>query len=138
MLAVGTSAISRVGRSYTQDSKDRAHWTSVVEDGGMPWERSLVLSDDDVLRGEIITELSCNGRLDTEAFSARHGIDFAARFERELGELQGMQDDGLVEIRPGELRLTESGRYLVRNACMVFDAYLPREPSARPRYSSTT
>lgn len=138
-VAVGTSAISKVGRSYTQDHKERADWTSLVEAGTLPWERALVLTEDDVLRGEIITELSCNGRLDVPAFSAAHGIDFATRFERELSELRGMEADGLLVLDERGIELTEAGRYLVRNACMVFDAWLPREAAAGEprRYSST-
>ena len=137
-VAVGTSAISRVGRSYTQDDKDRAAWTAVVEAGGLPWERALVLSDDDVLRGEIITELSCNGRLDIAAIASRHGVDFGSYFEAELEELRDMETDGLLSLQADRIELTESGRYLVRNACMVFDAWLPRDSGAERRYSSTT
>lgn len=136
-LAVGTSAISRVGRSYTQDHKDRPEWTARVEAGAMPWERALVLGDDDVVRGDVITELSCNGRLDVRAIESRHGIDFAATFGREIAELRDMERDGLLILDDGAITLTEPGRYLVRNACMVFDAWLPQQAQAGPRYSST-
>lgn len=126
-LAIGTSAISRVGRSYTQDHKDRTTWTGMVEAGTLPWERALVMNADDVLRGEIITELSCNGRLDMAAIGLEHGVDFETYFDRELAQLRGMQADGLLSIGDDCIVLSESGRYLVRNACMVFDAWLHRE-----------
>ena len=45
--------------------------------------------------------------------------------------------DGLLTSSEGAIVLSEAGRYLVRNACMVFDAWLPRDASTGPRYSST-
>jgi oxygen-independent coproporphyrinogen-3 oxidase len=103
----------------------------------MPWERALVLNDDDVLRGDVITELSCNSRLDVREIERRHGVSFGTYFAREMESLRDMQRDGLVTLSDDRIELTPSGRYLVRNACMVFDAWLPRETTAAPRYSST-
>jgi oxygen-independent coproporphyrinogen-3 oxidase len=137
-VAVGVSAISKVGRSYTQDHKDRQPWAESLECAEMPWERGLVLTDDDVLRGDVITELSCNGRLDFGEIERRHGIRFAEAFARELEALREMERDGLLELRDDGLRLTDTGFYLVRNACMVFDAWLPRDGANTPRFSSTT
>jgi oxygen-independent coproporphyrinogen-3 oxidase len=138
LLAIGTSAIAKVGRSFTQDSKDLPHWQDEVDAGRMPWERGLVLDEDDILRGEIILELSCNAHLDIAAIEKRFGIDFRTRFASELERLREMEADGLLSIDAGEIRMSEVGRYLVRNACMVFDAWLDREPaSGAPRYSKT-
>ena len=138
LVALGTSAIAKVGRSFTQDSKDLPHWEAEVEAGRMPWERGLVLSEDDVRRGEIILELSCNARLDVAEFEREHGVKFAEEYAEELGRLREHQADGLIEIDADEIRLTESGRYLVRNVCMVFDAWLERgSADDAPRYSRT-
>jgi oxygen-independent coproporphyrinogen-3 oxidase len=117
--------------------KDLAQWQASLEAGRLPWERGLVLTDDDVLRGDIITELSCNGRIDAPAIGSRHGIDFFSHFAKELEELREMERDGLLEIGNGAVTLTESGTYLARNACMVFDAWLPRDAATGPRFSST-
>jgi oxygen-independent coproporphyrinogen-3 oxidase len=137
LLAVGTSAIAKVGRSFTQDSKDLAHWQDEVDAGRMPWERGLVLDDDDVLRGEVILELSCNARLDVRDIESRFGISFGEHFASELAQLRDMEADGLLSISDDEILLSETGRYLVRNACMVFDAWLEKGSSDAPRYSKT-
>ena len=136
-VAVGVSAISKVGRSYTQDLKDRAPWRESIDAGALPWDRGIVLSDDDLLRGDVITELSCNGRVDVRAIERRHDVRFADRFGPEMEALREMERDGLVELADGAITLTPPGLYLVRNACMVFDAWLPRDAAAGPRYSST-
>ena len=42
----------------------------------------------------------------------------------EVGRLEPMVRDGLVEISGPKISLTEEGRPLVRAACAVFDRYL--------------
>ncbi|MEM7246438.1 MAG: oxygen-independent coproporphyrinogen III oxidase [Acidobacteriota bacterium] len=138
LVAIGTSAISKVGRSYSQDLKDLAAWETAVSGGRMPWERGLVLSEDDLLRGEIITELSCNGRLDHAEFADRFGCSPPERYPAEYERLQEMATDGLLTVDDDAIELTDVGFYLVRNACMVFDTYLATEAEAVPRYSRTT
>lgn len=138
MVAVGPSGISRVGRSFVQDHKDVATWGSKILAGSLPWERGLLLDEDDVVRGEVITELSCNGLARFSDFRERHGIDFVRTFSRELDALRALEADGLLTVGEEEIRLTPIGRYLVRNACMVFDAWLDRDAGGGPRYSSTT
>lgn len=137
-VAVGSSAISHVGRSYTQDEKDLRAWTESVESARLPWARGLVLSEDDVVRGDVITELTCNAALDFAEIDRRHGGDFERRFGNELERLRVMEHDGLLRLADRRIDLTDVGRYLVRNVCMVFDAWLPRDAdAATPRYSRT-
>ncbi len=135
-VGLGISAISWVGRSYTQNLKDMPAWREAVRSGSMPWLRGFVLSDDDVLRRELILELSCTMRADLGALGARFGVDAEAYFDEELTLLAPLVADGLVIRRPGVIEVTELGRLFVRNVCMVFDRYLERDPALR-RYSRT-
>jgi oxygen-independent coproporphyrinogen-3 oxidase len=49
-----------------------------------------------------------------------------------LGQLEEMQDDGLLKIGPQSLRVTEQGKAFVRNICMAFDLHLKRRrPESR-------
>ena len=49
-----------------------------------------------------------------------------------LGQLEEMRDDGLLEIKPQSLRVTEQGKAFVRNICMAFDLHLKRRrPESR-------
>ena len=51
---------------------------------------------------------------------------------------QPREEDGLLELDHDGIALTPVGRYLVRNVCMVFDAWLPQDAEdAGPRYSRT-
>ena len=91
-------------------------------------------SADDRLRRDVIMQLICRMELDMDAVADRHGIDFGRYFARELAALVPLEQDGLIRFEGNRLLVTPIGRLLVRNVCMVFDAYL--DPS-RQRYSRT-
>ena len=52
------------------------------------------------------------------------GIDFRSYFRDELPKLAPMETDGLLETSEGGIDVLPRGRLLIRNICMVFDAYL--------------
>lgn len=134
LVGLGASSISSVGRTYTQNEKALAPYMDRV--GGSTWIRALMLGDEDVLRREIILDLFCNFYLDSAAVSERFGLDFHDHFAAELARLQPMETDGLLEVRPGEIQVTDLGRFFIRNICMVFDQYLAGE-KREGRYSRT-
>ena len=129
LVGLGVSAISNVGGVYAQNCKDLKRYYERVDEGTLPVERGLVSTPEDALRRQIIGELMCHFRLDTADVSARHGIDFAQHFARELEALRPLERDGLLVIGEGVLEVTPRGRFLIRNVCMAFDAYLAPETS---------
>ena len=139
LVGLGESAISAVGDSYAQDAKDQDAWRDTIRAGRMPWERGLLLSADDSLRRDVILDLSCNLRLDLTAFEERRGVSFGDRFPEVLDRLAPMVDDGLLDLDERRLRITDLGRFFVRNVCMAFDAYLGAAPAdgGTPRFSQT-
>jgi oxygen-independent coproporphyrinogen-3 oxidase len=81
------------------------------------------LSDDDLLREGVIQSLMCYGRVDFVPIGA--GLLAGDHVRRQL---DGLAADGLIEWDDSSLRVTEPGRYFLRNIAMVFDAYLDRPP----------
>ncbi|RMG35468.1 MAG: oxygen-independent coproporphyrinogen III oxidase [Gammaproteobacteria bacterium] len=132
LLGFGVSAIGSVGNTYAQNVKDLASYYAAIERGELPIERGLVLSRDDEIRRGLITELICNFRLDFAEFGRQWEIDTPDYFAEELKRLESMQADGLVVLDGEGIRVTDSGRLLIRNICMVFDAYLDQ---AKARFS---
>ncbi len=57
-------------------------------------------------------------------------------FADSLEQLPPLIDDGLVERDDRGLRITEKGRYFVRNVAMILDAYLGQDKD-RPIFSRT-
>ncbi|TPW18095.1 MAG: oxygen-independent coproporphyrinogen III oxidase, partial [bacterium] len=135
LFGFGVSAISQIGPTYSQNMKTLDTWRVAIESGSSPVWRGIELSEDDLVRRDLIMELMCQFELDRARFAARHGIDFDARFAPELLQLGSMADDGLVQVTPERITILPAGRLLVRNIAMTFDAYLS-EGAAR-RYSRT-
>jgi oxygen-independent coproporphyrinogen-3 oxidase len=135
LVPLGASAIGAVHATYVQNTKSLSEFVAA---GGIDrWVRGFVLSAEDELRREIILELLCNFHLDTAAVESRYGIDFASHFAREIEDLGPFEDDGLVTIGDGEIRVTDLGRFFARNISMTFDAYLRTEGETSRRYSKT-
>jgi oxygen-independent coproporphyrinogen-3 oxidase len=139
LLGFGPSAISELDASYAQSLRDLEPWQAAVGAGSPATFRGHRLSDDDRARRFVITRVMCQGEVRAGEFEGAFGEAFARRFSRELEALRGMARDGLVELAAdGSLRVTATGRLLVRNVAMVFDAYLPaQERGERPIFSRT-
>ncbi len=130
LVALGITAIGKLGASYSQNVRTLEEYYSLVDADHIPVMRGLGLSEDDRLRREIITRLICHFELDMESISGRFNVRFADYFARELRELVPMQEDGLLTVDPHSIRVLPAGKLLIRNICMVFDRYL-REQSAQ-------
>ncbi len=124
LVAMGSTSISKVGQSYSQNEKDLEGYYSRIDNGELPVFRGIELDADDMLRREVITQLMCHFTLDIHALETEQGIKFSQYFDVERGELQKMQDDGLLQQDDSQITILPAGRLLVRNICMVFDRYL--------------
>lgn len=131
LIGLGSTSIGMVGRSYSQNVKELEEYYQRIGAGEVPVFRGVELSDDDVLRREVITQLICHFYLDKARIEARFGIRFDEYFASALEALRDLADDGLVELRPGEIQVRPAGKLLIRNICMVFDRYLQEKREQR-------
>lgn len=136
LIGLGVSAIGKVGDSYAQNAHDLNEYCRAVEDGRLAIKRGVQLNRDDLLRREIISQLICLCRLDIQGIEEKWGIHFIKYFEAQLPELEIMMMDGLLELSEGTLHVLPAGRLLIRNICMIFDAYLTG-PANSATYSKT-
>ncbi|MCU0931030.1 MAG: oxygen-independent coproporphyrinogen III oxidase [Serpentinimonas sp.] len=134
LIALGVSAIGRVGATYSQNAKTLEEYYDLLDQGRLPIVRGLVLNRDDVLRRAVIMAIMCQGQVDFESISLGHLIDFRRYFARELEQLQDMQGWGLVKVTDSSIEVTSAGWYLVRAIAMVFDQYLQTDRD-RARFS---
>jgi oxygen-independent coproporphyrinogen-3 oxidase len=134
LVALGVSAIGRIGTTYYQNAKSLPEYYAAVQQARLPVVRGFALSADDELRRTVIMALMCQGRVDFAAIESAHRVDFRATFADELERLQAFAQAGLVEIGAGAVSVTASGWFLVRAIAMVFDRYL-REDRPRERFS---
>lgn len=131
LYAFGVSAIGQVGRTYAQNLKNVHEYEKMIRAGRLATHRGIRLTDEDLLRREVIMKLLCDFALDTGALEERHEIHFDEHFADALEALRPMEEDGLLVWEGKVLRVTSTGRLLVRNICMPFDAYLRAKPGQK-------
>lgn len=134
LIALGVSAIGRVGATYSQNAKTLETYEDLLALGQLPVERGLLLSRDDLVRRNIIMALMCQGHVSIESIEMAHLMDFRKTFASEMVELSEMQNRGLVKLEGDAIHVTEQGWYFVRAVAMVFDRYL-RADQDRTRFS---
>jgi oxygen-independent coproporphyrinogen-3 oxidase len=134
LVGLGVSAIGKVGDCYAQNIKDIPTWQSLVAEGRLPIWRGVGLTTEDRLRRSIIESIMCHGEVQYRHIESNFSIDFQDHFSLELGNLQQLEKDGLIEIGNDEFRATPEGRLLLRAIAMIFDEYLQVSES-RPKFS---
>ena len=132
LLAFGVSSIGNVGNTFSQNVKTLDEYYAAIEKNKLPIERGLVLNRDDVIRQDVITQLICQFALNFNQIDQAWRIQSSDYFAHELIALEQMQKDGLLVLSEDGLQVTQPGRLLIRNICMVFDRYLPE---AQHRFS---
>ncbi len=139
LVGFGPSAISELEGTYAQSYRELGRWQQAVNERGLATMRGWALSADDQARRWVIMRILCLGELRADEYEALFGEPFARRYEDELARLDPMIADGLVErATDGSVRVTSSGRILVRNIAATFDAYLAEQTrSAKPLFSQT-
>ncbi|MCB1720056.1 MAG: coproporphyrinogen III oxidase, partial [Candidatus Competibacteraceae bacterium] len=127
LVAMGMTAIGKVGDSYSQNVKTLDEYYSALERDELPVFRGVHLNHDDLLRRTVINRLICNFTLNTVAIEDEFNVRFSEYFQPELKQLAVMQGDGLVRLRVDGIDVLPPGRLLIRNICMVFDHYLRQQ-----------
>ncbi len=134
LLAFGVSAISQAGNCIYQNTPKLSQYNACLDAGESPVIRGIKLSTDDIIRRQVIMQLICHFKLEKRQIETIHGIRFDPYFAGEMEQLETFASDGLVTLSPAGIKVTETGRFLIRNICMVFDAYL-KEESNTGRFS---
>ena len=124
LIGLGATSIGQVGNCYLQNLKSLDDYYATIDADHLPVFRGVELTDDDILRRSVITDLICNFYLDFASIEQQHELVFEDYFVAELQELSGMADDGLLRISEHRIEILPPGRLLIRNICMVFDRYL--------------
>lgn len=137
LLAFGVTSISDLDAAYLANAKRVDEYMDLCNRPTLPTQRGMVLSKDDRLRRDVINRLICHCYLDKAEIEQLHGIDFDAYFASELPKLQPLAADGLLEIQERAFKVTARGQLLLRNICMVFDAYLANTKAGERKFSKT-
>ncbi|MBU1665692.1 MAG: oxygen-independent coproporphyrinogen III oxidase [Gammaproteobacteria bacterium] len=137
IYAFGASSISQTPNCYMQNEKNLKKYQEMIGKGSLAVERGLKLTRDDQIRRDAITRIMCDLELDKASFAAAWNIDFDSYFADGLTDLPPLVDDGLVNLEPTRIVVSDLGRLFLRNIAMCFDGYLKQANQDQPRYSRT-
>jgi len=123
VVGMGITSISKIGDCYSQNVKTLDEYDGIISRGEIPVFRGYMLDFDDLLRREVITRLICHFRLDFSQIEDLYVKDFNRYFFNEMKEIKSMEADGLLLLDNEKIKVTQMGRYFIRNICSVFDKY---------------
>ncbi len=132
LIALGVSAISKVGPTYAQNVRTLDEYYEALRGGVLPIQRGIQLNADDLVRRAVIMALMCQFEVSKESIATAHLIDFDEYFAQELADLAPLQEAGLVECSDDWISVTPRGKLLVRALAMVFDRHLRNDQRSRP------
>jgi len=136
MLAFGMSGIGDVCDRFVQNDADFGGWSDGIDAGGLPVVKGHKLNDDDKLRRFAILNLMCNLELPWSLTEKTYGAPANELLGESLKALPPLIEDGLATMDDAGIRITDKGRYFVRNVAMILDAYLGKG-KGKPIFSKT-
>lgn len=131
LIGFGVSSISQIGDYYLQNQVTVDAYEHALVDNQLPTMKYREITLDDKIRRSVIAELLCHLKIDFAALDQEYGVNSKDYLAESLAELEPMVADELVVIDDVQVRITEKGRLLVRNACMAFDHYLKQHEQQR-------
>lgn len=137
LIGVGLTSIGEGVAHYAQNFKEMRDYEEAIDAGKLPFERGIVLNEDDQIRQFVIMELMSNFKLDIKRFEKLFGIEFKSYFADAIEALKPFEEDELLTIDDDFIECSETGTLLIRNIAMPFDAYMKKHAASSKTFSKT-
>ena len=137
LIGVGLTSIGEGVNSYNQNFKDMTLYEEAIDAGKLPFERGVVLNEDDQIRQYVIMELMSNFKLDIKRFEELFNIEFKSYFADAIEELKPFAAEELLSMDEEHIVCSETGTLLIRNIAMAFDAYMHQHAASKKTFSKT-
>src|SRR5690606_31700450 len=113
----------RFTQGYVQNDVPIGLYAKRISEGRLATTKGYALTVEDRLRADVIERLMCDFAADIPAIAAEHGLapDGLLKGNARLRELE---DDGIVDLDAGVLRVRDEHRFVIRAVAAAFDAYL--------------
>lgn len=137
LIGVGLTSIGEGQDYYAQNFKDMKSYEKAIDEGKLPFEKGVVLDEDDKIRKFVIMELMSNFKLDIKRFEKLFNVNFNEYFADAIEALRPFEAEELLSISDDEIACSETGTLLIRNIAMPFDAYMKRHAANSKTFSKT-
>lgn len=132
MIGLGVSAISDSWYAFGQNVKGLESYQDLVNKGIFPVFRGHILTQEDLINRRHILNIMCK----METFWNTKET-FFKEISSVIGKLEEFEKDGLINLYPHHLKVTEKGSAFVRNICMAFDLRLQKNKPDTQLFSMT-
>ncbi len=127
VYAFGVSSISQLADSYIQNTKDSGEYVTKINNNIFPVKKGYRLSFNETVVRDVINHIMCNRYMEwdeiAERFSTtREQIKAITGFKPERAS--DLISDGLLEVADNVIKITDLGRFFIRNIAVLFDPAL--------------
>lgn len=129
-IGLGASSISDTWYAFAQNDKAVETYMRRASEGIIPIFRGHLLSEEDLMLRRHILNVMCRFETTWSEREEQHPALAAG-----LSRLRELEADGLVDVAPNCLTITEVGRPFIRNICMALDARMIRSQPRTPLFS---
>ena len=137
LIGVGLTSIGEGIDSYNQNFKIMGQYEEAIDAGKLPFERGVVLNEDDLIRQYVIMELMSNFKLDIKRFNEKFDVVFKEYFPDAIEALKPFVEDDLLSMDENHIECSQTGTLLIRNIAMPFDAYMKKHTQNAKTFSKT-
>ncbi|MBK1973666.1 oxygen-independent coproporphyrinogen III oxidase [Campylobacter sp. TTU-622] len=135
LIGVGLTSIGEGESYYAQNYKDILKYQEAIDNKKLPFEKGIILNEDDKIRKAVIMSLMANFCLDIKMIETEFNIDFFEYFKEDLINLDEYKD--FIQRDSKMIKVNETGVLLIRNIAMCFDAYLRKIDEDKKVFSKT-
>ncbi len=118
LIGLGASSISDSWTAFAQNIKTVEEYKEAIEKGNLPLFRGHILNAEDLILRKHILNIMC--RFETEWIEVNLQCE---ALNDGLERAKELETDGMIEIHPSYLKVTEKGKPFLRNICLCFDKY---------------
>ena len=97
--------------------------TDALSQGKFPIYRGIRMSDDDVIRREVIRHIRTFFNVEYDFFEKKYNMKFKEYFKKELSNLDSFKKDHLLEVNDKNIILSDLGEHFSPQVANVFDSY---------------
>lgn len=123
ILGLGVSAISNIGNTRSQNNVDLAKYYEQITQSQLR-HRGISLTQDDLFRGQIISQLMCNFSVDLAHIAKQFQLNINTYLHNELAQLQALSQLDVLTLEANNVSVNQDHRPLIRVIASVFDRYL--------------
>jgi len=130
VYAFGVSGISQLENMYAQTTKSIEDYIKAVENKSFSIEKGYLLSEDEKIVREVITELLCNLYADFRRIGKKLGIspkEVIEKLNMDAERLDGFRDDQLIQYSGEYIEILPAGLPFTRNIAASIDPLMQGE-----------